>query len=62
MDGFFPESPSTDLPQQRRRMALQQLGLPYAADAAITIGVSLMILDMLGVGAQAPASAGRPGE
>ena len=32
------------------------------ADAAITIGVSLMILDMLGVGAQAPASAGRPGE
>ena len=36
LDGFFPETASTDMPQQPRRMALQQVGLPYAPDAAIT--------------------------
>ncbi len=35
LDGFFPMVSSHDLPQ-RRRMGLAELGLPYAADAAIT--------------------------
>ena len=36
LDGFFPAVASADMPQQRRRVGLTELGLPYAADAAIT--------------------------
>src|SRR6185436_17879066 len=35
-DGFFPLVASSDLPQRQRRIGLQEIGLPYAADAAIT--------------------------
>ena len=35
-EGFLPEVASTDMPAQQRRVGLQELGLPYAADAAIT--------------------------
>lgn len=35
-DGFFPETESTDMPERTRRSALQEMGLPYATDAAIT--------------------------
>ena len=34
--GFFPEVASTELPARQRRVGFQELGLPYAADAAIT--------------------------
>ncbi len=36
LDGFFPQAASQDMPQRPRRVGLQELGLPYAADAAIT--------------------------
>ena len=36
LDGFLPPVPSTDLPQRTRRSGLQEIGLPYAADAAVT--------------------------
>ena len=36
LDGFFPAVASTDMPQARRRVGLQEIGLPYATDAAIT--------------------------
>ena len=36
LDGFFPVVSSQDMPQARRRVGLQEIGLPYAADAAIT--------------------------
>jgi molecular chaperone DnaK (HSP70) len=36
LDGFFPTASSQDLPQRARRAGLQELGLPYAADAAVT--------------------------
>jgi hypothetical protein len=36
LDGFFPRAASQDMPQRPRRAGLQELGLPYAADAAIT--------------------------
>ena len=36
LDGFFPAVSSQDMPQARRRVGLQEIGLPYAADAAIT--------------------------
>jgi molecular chaperone DnaK (HSP70) len=35
MDGFFPLAAPTDMPQKRRG-GLLELGLPYAADAAVT--------------------------
>ena len=36
LDGFFPVVASTEMPQRQRRVGLQEVGLPYAADAAIT--------------------------
>jgi molecular chaperone DnaK (HSP70) len=36
MDGFFPIVASDDMPQRQRRIGLQEMGLPYAADAAVT--------------------------
>jgi Hsp70 protein len=36
LDGFFPPAQSTDMPQLVRRAGLQEMGLPYAQDAAIT--------------------------
>jgi molecular chaperone DnaK (HSP70) len=36
VDGFFPAVGSSDMPVRARRVGLQELGLPYAADAAVT--------------------------
>ncbi len=36
VEGFFPEVPSSARPAARARAGLTQIGLPYAADAAIT--------------------------
>ena len=36
LDGFLPAAASTDMPQHGRRAGLQEMGLPYAADPAIT--------------------------
>ena len=36
LDGFLPLVSSHDMPQRQRRAGLAELGLPYAADAAIT--------------------------
>ena len=35
-EGFLPAVKSTEMPALQRRLGLQELGLPYAADAAIT--------------------------
>jgi len=35
-NGFLPEVPSTEMPAGQRRVGLQELGLPYAADPAMT--------------------------
>jgi len=36
VEGFFPPCQLSDRPQAPRRAGLQELGLPYAADAAVT--------------------------
>jgi hypothetical protein len=36
VEGFFPKVASDELPARQRRVGLQELGLPYAADPAIT--------------------------
>ena len=36
LGGFFPQVASDQMPMRQRRVGFQELGLPYAADAAIT--------------------------
>ncbi len=36
LDGFLPRCEPTDMPARGRRVGLTEIGLPYAADAAIT--------------------------
>jgi molecular chaperone DnaK (HSP70) len=36
LEGFFPQTESSEMPQSGRRAGLQEMGLPYAADAAVT--------------------------
>src|SRR5712692_9305935 len=36
VEGFFPKVSSSEMPQRQRRFGLQEIGLPYAADAAVT--------------------------
>jgi hypothetical protein len=36
LDGFFPRTDVTDMPQAARNVGLREFGLPYAADAAIS--------------------------
>jgi molecular chaperone DnaK (HSP70) len=36
LEGFFPVVASTEMPEKQRRSALQEIGLPYATDAAVT--------------------------
>ncbi|HUI24545.1 MAG TPA: Hsp70 family protein, partial [Candidatus Kryptonia bacterium] len=36
IDGFFPHCTIADRPQMQRRTGVQEMGLPYAADAAVT--------------------------
>ena len=36
LEGFFPRVASGEMPARQRRIGFQELGLPYAADAAIT--------------------------
>ena len=36
VEGFFPKVPSDQMPARQRRVGFQELGLPYAADPAIT--------------------------
>jgi hypothetical protein len=36
VDGFFPNVRSNELPARQRRIGFQELGLPYAADPAVT--------------------------
>jgi len=43
LDGFFPRSGPGERPRRVSRMALQELGLPYAQDAAITRHLSAFL-------------------
>ena len=36
LDGFFPKAAVSDMPREGRRVGLQEFGLPYAADAAVS--------------------------
>jgi hypothetical protein len=52
LDGFFPRCSADDVPRRNARVALQEFGLPYAQDPAITRHVAAFL--------RAHSQAGRP--
>jgi Hsp70 protein len=50
IDGFFPRCALTDRPQAQRRTGLQELGLPYAADPAVTRHLAHFLSRQVGAG------------
>jgi molecular chaperone DnaK (HSP70) len=52
LDGFFPHCTADEVPRRGARVALQELGLPYAQDPAITRHVAAFL--------RAHSQAGRP--
>src|SRR6201998_3046370 len=47
VEGFFPQVVSSELPARQRRVGFQELGLPYAADAAITKHLARFLSEQL---------------
>jgi molecular chaperone DnaK (HSP70) len=52
LDGFFPRCAPTDLPRRTTRVSLQEFGLPYASEPAITRQLAAFL--------QTHSAAGRP--
>ncbi len=46
-EGFLPAAASADVPARQRRVALQEIGLPYAADPAITRHLARFLREMV---------------
>jgi hypothetical protein len=47
VEGFFPKAASGEWPARQRRVGFQELGLPYAADPAITKHLALFLSQQL---------------
>jgi Hsp70 protein len=47
VEGFFPNVKSSELPARQRRVGFQELGLPYAADPAITKHLARFLSEQL---------------
>ncbi len=67
LDGFFPRTPPEERPRRAARMALQELGLPYAQDPAVTRHLAAFLAQhaaagftALGEAAPAPGALPRP--
>jgi molecular chaperone DnaK (HSP70) len=63
VDGFFPLVDASARPQRARRVGLQEIGLPYAADAAITRHLARFLGDLAAdsAGQGVPLRRGRSG-
>jgi hypothetical protein len=61
LDGFFPFAGPADMPSMRRTTGLQELGLPYAADAAVTRHLARFLSRQAAGGPLAPAIRRGPG-
>src|SRR5262249_22603190 len=57
VDGFFPRCALGDRPQGQRRTGLQELGLPYAADPAVTRHLAHFLSRQADAGASARPTA-----
>ena len=44
LEGFFPQVANNEMPVRQRRIGFQELGLPYAADAAVTKHLARFLL------------------
>jgi molecular chaperone DnaK (HSP70) len=55
LDGFFPVARSDEMPARSRRVGLQELGLPYAADAAVTRHLARFLARQTAAGAGSAA-------
>ena len=47
VEGFFPKVASSEMPARQRRVGFQELGLPYAADPAITKHLARFLSEQL---------------
>jgi hypothetical protein len=62
LEGFFPTVRSDEMPARQRRVGLQELGLPYAADAAVTRHLARFLARQAAAGASgAPVRRGASG-
>jgi Hsp70 protein len=55
LEGFFPSVASDAMPARQRRVGLQEMGLPYAADAAVTRHLARFLRRQSSGGTEAPA-------
>jgi hypothetical protein len=60
-EGFLPAVASTDMPAQQRRLGFQELGLPYAADAAITRHLARFLRQQASTAEQGAVRRGKSG-
>jgi hypothetical protein len=60
-EGFVQAVPSTEMPAQQRRVGLQELGLPYAADPAITRHLARFLRQQAAVSEHGTVSRGPSG-
>jgi hypothetical protein len=62
LEGFFPTVDSTAMPARQRRVGLQEIGLPYAADPAVTRHLARFLrTQAAGASAAAPIRRGPSG-
>jgi len=62
VEGFFPQTTSDQMPARQRRVGFQELGLPYAADAAITKHLARFLTEQVRSSPEAAATrTGRSG-
>jgi hypothetical protein len=62
LEGFFPSVASDAMPARQRRVGLQEIGLPYAADPAVTRHLARFLrVQALGGSASAPIRRGGSG-
>jgi hypothetical protein len=54
VEGFFPKVASDELPARQRRVGFQELGLPYAADPAITKHLARFLSEQVRNSPEAP--------
>ena len=61
LDGFLPRVASDEMPARQRRVGFQELGLPYAADAAITKHLARFLRQPVAAAATSTVRRGRTG-
>ncbi|HVL35505.1 MAG TPA: Hsp70 family protein [Burkholderiales bacterium] len=61
LEGFFPVVAASEMPARARRVGLQELGLPYAADPGITRHLARFLSRQASAAAEFPVRRGKSG-